>query len=142
MNIVIDTNIFISALIKEGICREILTNFKMNFLFPEFEFEEIKNHKEEIIRKTGLTEREFDVLFLRLVKYVKIIPAYFSRAYKEKAIQIISKIDPNDVQFIATALAFNCPVWSDDKHFKKQKAVRIFTTKEIIKTFKNESKAI
>lgn len=140
MNIVIDTNIFVSALIKNGICREILTNFKINFLFPEFEFEEIKNHKEEIIKKAGLTEREFNTLFLRLMKYVKIIPAYISSARKEEAMQIIYKIDQNDVQFIATALVFNCSIWSDDKHFKKQKTIKVFTTKEIINILKNETK--
>ncbi len=37
MNIVIDTNIFVSALIKESVCREILTNFKVNFLLLEKE---------------------------------------------------------------------------------------------------------
>jgi predicted nucleic acid-binding protein len=136
MNIVIDTNVFVFALIKESICREILTNLKINFLFPEFEFEEIKNHKEEIIRKADLIDRDFDILFLRLIRYVKIIPAYFSKIYKGKATQIIWKIDPDDVQFIATALAFNCPIWSDNKHFKKQKVVKIFTTKEIIGIFK------
>ncbi|MBI2004103.1 hypothetical protein HYS72_01430 [Candidatus Pacearchaeota archaeon] len=48
--IVIDTNIFISSLIKEGLTREIITNSKINFLFPEFELEEIYSHKEEIIK--------------------------------------------------------------------------------------------
>lgn len=137
MNIVIDTNIFISALIKRGICREILTNLKVNFLLPEFELEEIKTHKEEIIKKADLTEKEFDVLFLRLLKYVKIIPVYISKKYKEEAIKIIGKVDLDDVQFIATALVFNCPIWSDDKHFKKQKIVKILTTKEILKFMKS-----
>ncbi len=111
-------------------------------MIPEFEFEEIKNHKEEIIKKANLTDKGFDILFLRLMKYVKIIPAYLSKTCKDKATQIIGRIDLNDVQFIATALAFNCPIWSDDKHFKKQKIIKVFTTKEIIDFFKNETKTI
>ncbi len=47
----------------------------------------------------------------------------------------MSKIDKNDVVFIAAALALNCPIWSDDKHFKKQKEIKIFTTKEISKMY-------
>jgi len=39
-------------------------------------------------------------------------------------------IDENDVVFIATALAFNCSIWSDDKHFQKQNRVKIFKTSE------------
>lgn len=136
MNLIIDTNVFVSALIKNGLTREILTNLKENFLFPEFELEEIYNHKEEIIRKANITERNFYVLLLRLLKYVRIIPMGIIVDFKEKAYEIIGKIDEDDVPFIATALAFNCPIWSDDKHFQEQKMIRIFTTKEMLKKFK------
>ncbi len=47
--------------------------------------------------------------------------------------KIIGKIDKDDILFVATALAFNCPIWSDDKHFQKQKNVTVFTTKDIFK---------
>ena len=73
MNIVIDTNIFISALIKDSLTRNIIVNLKHNLLFPEFEFAEIKNHKIEIIKKSGLSSKEFDILLLRLLNYVKIL---------------------------------------------------------------------
>ena len=132
MNIVIDTNIFISALIKDSLTRNIIVNLKHNLLFPEFEFAEIKNHKIEIIKKSGLSSKEFDILLLRLLNYVKIIPTHMSSQYKKKAFKIIGKIDPNDVIFIATALAFNALIWSDDKHFKKQKQIKTLTTKGII----------
>jgi DNA mismatch repair ATPase MutS len=85
MNIVIDTNIFISALIKDDLTRFLITHLRQNFLFPEFEFEEIKNHKKEILHKSGLSEREFDILFLRLMSYVKIVPSNISNVFKEKA---------------------------------------------------------
>lgn len=136
MNIVIDTNIFISALIKEGITREIILNFDHNFLLPEFAFEEIKEHKSEIIKKSNLFEREFNILFLRLLKYLRIIPANIIFSYREEASKIIGKIDKDDIQFIATALAFNCPIWSNDDHFQKQKTVKIFKTKDILNLFK------
>ena len=128
--IVIDTNIFMSGLIKEGLTREIITNSKINFLFPEFELEEIYNHKKEIIKKAGYSEKEFYVLLLRLLKYVRIIPTDVVVDYKKQAYEIIGNIDEDDVIFIATALAFNCPIWSDDKHFQKQNVVKIFKTSE------------
>ena len=127
--IVIDTNIFMSGLIKEGLTREIITNSKINFLFPEFELEEIYNHKKEIIKKAGYSEKEFYVLLLRLLKYVRIIPTDVVD-YKKQAYEIMGNIDKDDVIFIATALAFNCPIWSDDKHFQKQNVIKIFKTSE------------
>jgi predicted nucleic acid-binding protein len=132
MNIVIDTNIFISALIKEGIVRKIIAEAGHNLLFPEFEFEEIKRHKQEIIKKSGLSEKEFDILLLRLLNYVKIIPTNIILNYKKRAFEIIGKIDSDDTMFIATALAFNCPIWSEDKHFKKQNKIKIITTKDMV----------
>ena len=51
--------------------------------------------------------------------------------HKNKAKEIMGKIDKDDVIFIATALAKNAVIWSDDKHFQKQKEIKIFTTKEI-----------
>jgi len=128
--LVIDTNIFMSGLIKKGLTRKIITNSKINFLFPEFELEEIYNHKKEIIKKAGYSEKEFYVLLLRLLKYVRIIPTDVVVDYKKQAYEIIGYIDEDDVIFIATALAFNCPIWSDDKHFQKQNVVKIFKTSE------------
>ena len=43
-----------------------------NFLFPEFEFEELDKYKEEILEKSKMNEKEFYVLLLRLLKYVRI----------------------------------------------------------------------
>ena len=128
--LVIDTNIFMSGLIKEGLTRGIITNSKINFLFPEFELEEIYAHKNEIIKKAGYSEKEFYVLLLRLLKYVRIIPTDVVVDYKKQAYEIIGYIDEDDVIFIATALAFNCPIWSDDKHFQKQNVAKIFKTSE------------
>lgn len=132
MNIVVDTNIFISALIKEGFTRKILVNSDHNFLFPEFEFEEIYNHKQEIIKKAHLSEIELNILLLRLLKHVRVIPTEVIMKYYKNAKEIMKKIDEDDSIFIATALTFNCPIWSDDKHFQKQKEIKIFTTKEIM----------
>jgi len=52
--------------------------------------------------------------------------------YKNFAEKIIGDIDKDDVQFIALALAFNCPIWSDDRHFQKQNKIKVITTKEMI----------
>lgn len=132
MNIIIDTNIFISALIKEGITREIIAKSGLNFIFPEFELKEIKEHKEEIIRGSGLSKKEFDILLLRLLNYVKIAPVEITLNFKKEAEEIMGKIDNDDVQFIATAIAFNSLIWSNDNHFKKQNKIKVLTTKEII----------
>jgi len=136
--IVIDTNIFMSALIKEGLTRQLLTDLKINFLFPEFEFKEISKYKQKIIEKTKLSEEEFYILLLRLLKYVRVVPEEVILKYKKEADEIMGNIHKEDTAFIATALAFNCPIWSDDKHFQKQEIIKVFTTKNIINFIKGK----
>jgi len=129
--LVIDTNVFMSALIKKGLTRELLTNLKMNFLFPEYEFEELQKYKQLIKKKSGYNEKEFYIILLRLLKYVRIIPADVIIDFYKPAFEIIGNIDNKDVVFIATALAFNCGIWSDDKHFKMQNEIKVYTTNDV-----------
>src|SRR3990172_7166118 len=123
MNIVIDTNIFISALIKNSLTRHLIINSKDNLLFPEFEFIEIKNHLPEILEKSGLSHKELEDLIKNLLRYVKVVRTEEIINYKNRAFGIMGEIDKGDIIFIATALATNAVIWSDDKHFKKQNEV-------------------
>lgn len=133
MNIVIDTNIFVSALIKDGLTRDLITNSRNTFLFPEFELQEIETHKEEILKKSKLFRKDFYTLLFNLLKYVRIIRADRIIDYRKEAYDIIGNIDKDDAQFIATALAFDCPLWSNDNHFQKQNKIKVLTTKNMIK---------
>lgn len=128
----VDTNVLIAALIKDGIVRKIITSSNINFIFPEYGVEEIYRYKEEIKKKSGLTEKEFNTLILRILKHVRLIPLNLIIDFKDEADKIMSNIHKDDSVFIALALAFDCPIWSDDKHFKKQNRIKIFTTKEMI----------
>lgn len=119
-------------MIKEGFIRYLITHSGHNLLIPEFEVKEIFNHKEEIKEKTGFNEKDFGITLLRILRYIQIIPAYLTIPYCNEAKEIIGQIDCDDIPFIATALAFNCPIWSDDKHFKLQNKIKILTTKEIM----------
>lgn len=131
MNIIIDTNIFISALIKDSLTREIIVNSPFHFFIPEGELIEIKKYEKLIIKKSGLSAIELKELIRILLKYMNVVRNDLILEHKNKAKEIMGKIDKDDVIFIATALAKNAVIWSDDKHFQKQKEIKIFTTKEI-----------
>lgn len=132
MNIVLDSNIFFSALIRDSTIREIITKSNYTFLFPLIIFEEFKKYKEELIEKSGLDYSSFREIVINIMKHVKLIrDSQFESHFKE-ALSIMEKIDEKDTSFLACAIAFNCPIWSDDKHFQKQNKVRVLTTKDII----------
>lgn len=131
MLIVLDTNVLVSALIKDSITRKIILESKETFLFPEFIFEEIKKHKKEVIKKSGLKEKDYEELLNKLIMYVDIIPTGLIKAKRKEALEIAKNIDINDVLFFATALSFDALIWSDDKALKNQDKVRVLNTKEI-----------
>ncbi len=134
MNIVIEANILIAALLKDSKMRELLVNSAYKFLVPEIHFQEIEEHKEELLEKSGLSEEEFDILISKLSDYFIIVKSNKILPFLSEAEELIGKIDKDDVPIIATALAFGCSIWSDDKHFQQQKKIKIWKTEDIIKT--------
>ena len=57
--------------------------------------------------------------------------------FKDIAIEIMREIDIGDSLFLALAMSLNCPIWSNDVHFKRQKIVKTFTTRELISSLKD-----
>jgi predicted nucleic acid-binding protein len=137
MKIVIDTNRFIAALIKkEGLAREIIINSGYDFIFPEYEFQEVYKYKEDILRKAGYSEIEFIQAISSLLNHMKIVSNEEIQEYYTQARKLIGEIDSDDMIFIATALAFDAMVWSDDLHFKMQNEVKALNTEELVNLLK------
>ena len=61
MDLVIDSNIFFAALLKESGTSDIL--FKHTLFAPEFIFEEFRKYKDYLKGKTKRTEENFNELF-------------------------------------------------------------------------------
>ena len=132
MKIVLDSNILFSALIKDSITRRIILDYGDQLLFPSFIFEEMEKHKNELLTKSKMKTKDFEDLLTLLLQKVIIIPNEVLNHYKEDAYQIIKDIDPDDVTFIACALAFSDSIiWSDDKRLKLQSKVQIIDTSKM-----------
>ncbi len=130
MKLVLDTNIIISALIKDSTIRKIIFDKNFDFITPAYTITEINKYKDYLCEKISINSEEFDEMFKKLFNCITIInPKLYSDYLKEADLLIDDK---KDVAFIALALAFNCPIWSDDKHFQKQNRIKIITTKEML----------
>jgi len=133
MKIIIDTNILMSALIKDSITRKIIFESGFDFYYPMESFKELLKYKSLILEKSGMDEIEYNNIFFLLLRKIKTIHAELIQDFFQKAKYLMHHIDPDDIIFIATALAFDATIWSDDMHFQEQNSIRIFTTKEMIK---------
>ena len=131
--IVLDANVFVSALLRDSETRRILISSDEVFLFPEIIFEEIGGNRGELLEKSGLSGEEFNGLIKRLLKYVVTVPSEVLLPYREEAYDIIGKVDVKDVPYVAAALAFKGSViWSNDKHFEKQDRIKVVKTRDML----------
>ncbi len=131
MDIVVDANVLFSVLISsEGKTAELLFSNKFTLYAPEFIFEEIEKYKEEILKKSNLSEEDFNLALLIIKSRIHIIPASEFKSYLGRAEQICP--DPNDTEYFMLALFLNCPIWSNDKKLAEQESIKVISTTELL----------
>jgi len=115
----------------------LFASIRAKFFAPEFIKSEFKKHKSECLFKSKLSEHEFKIMQNEIEEYIEFLKVSEYKEFLEKATNLLS--DPNDADFLATALSTNSAIWSNDRHFKEQSLVKVFTTKELInKLLKSE----
>jgi len=136
LNIVLDSNILFSALIKDSLTRKMIILHTEILLFPSVIFDEMEKHKGELLRKSEMNIEQFETLLEILLHNVQIIPTDILRPYKKKAYDLVKDIDPDDALIIACALAYPRSIlWSDDKKLKQQSIVTVVNTTEMYQLF-------
>jgi len=85
---------------------------------------------DEIVERSEMSPEELGRVFRFIKKELDFIPLPEFNEYADDA----SPLAPHekDVQYFALALAFNCPIWSSEKAFKKQSVVKVFSTSDLI----------
>jgi predicted nucleic acid-binding protein len=132
MEIVLDTNILISSLLRNGLTRDILSLSPLKMYTVEYAKFEIEKHKDELLFKSKLDEKSFNYLTEFVFSKVNFVPMVELSLFRDEAVEIMREIDIDDSPFIALAMLLGCPIWSNDLHFKKQNIIESYTTKEII----------
>lgn len=131
MRLVLDTNILVSALVKNSLTREILAHPEMEYAIPEFALQELEAHLDELLEKSGLTLAQFALLLGQLKGRMVVVPSEDIR-HREEARRVMDRIDPEDTVFIALALSIpNDGIWSQDRHFERQRRIKVWKTREL-----------
>ncbi len=130
MELIVDANIVFAALVKEGLTIELLLEPELHLSAPEFLFEEIEKHKEEIFKKTHRTKEEVEELLEILKIKIDIIPKESFEVFLEQSEKISP--DPNDCAYFALALKLRIPIWTNERDLKeKQSTVKVYNTKDL-----------
>jgi len=144
MLLVIDTNKIIAALLRDGIVRRILYYLYAigaEVIAPREVVDEVLEHIDELSERTGKTREDIlSILEEYILPKIKLCDLSEYREYLSSAVKICEKFDVEDAPFVALALKYNCPIWSNDEDLKKeQKIVKVLTTREIINSIEELS---
>ena len=117
IELVADTNITFSALIKRGRIREIILlrgNLKLHA--PAELREELYRHTPKLQRYLDLTREEIREMIDRFLEETTTL--HRKEEYKgrlPRALEIVRDVDPADAPFVALAMHLGVPLWTGDK---------------------------
>ncbi len=116
--IVLDANILIRAVLGKQV-KELLLIYqrKVGFFTPDVCMNDAQKYLPLLFEKRGLSpEPALDVLS-KLECLLNVVSDDVYIAYEKDAKRRITKRDAADWPILATAMAFNCSIWTEDKDF-------------------------
>jgi len=127
---VIDANVLFSAFISGK---------EHTVYLPDFAFLEIEKYKQRILKKTKLSEQEFQEFVLKLLINVTVIPnLLISQRSLKDAYELCKGIDEKDTVYIAVALEFDMILITSDKTLftglKERDFTQVILLKDVIDT--------
>ncbi|MCG1003375.1 MULTISPECIES: PIN domain-containing protein [Halobacterium] len=128
MKLVIDANVVISALIADSKTRELIVTLEPDLLTPAFVHDELGNYEALIVEKSGMKPQRVQQFIDLLFQYIEVVPADEFHPYIEEADAAIGETAPDDVLYVACALASEAGIWSDDSDFDEQDVVETYST--------------
>ena len=132
MKVLADTNRIIAALLKSDTTRDILFDPTFEFVTPDYSITEIREHKDELLEKTKLTNEEFEILLALIFEHIEIIPHEEYKDFVEECKNDIS--DTDDIPHLAACLASKAiGIWAHDPHFMEQCKTKVFTNIDMLR---------
>ncbi len=116
--LVVDANIVIRAVLGTRVRQVIEANAgETSFLVPEAAFAEAEEHLEELVVKRGGDPEKARGLLRALGRLVELIGSDVYGEFEAEARERLGPRDPEDWPILASALALECPIWTEDRDF-------------------------
>lgn len=133
MNIVVDANIIIAALMGSRATLTIITSQNYNFYAPKYVVQEVEKYKKFICEKSLQKSEDFDMNLRALLFFIREVDYGGYIMFMETAKKAIGERDMKDTDYIACALAVEADfIWTNDKDFTNQNVIPTKTTKIFI----------
>ena len=135
MKLVVDANELFAGIIAKG---KNLQSWTLGIMFSD-EVElfapfrllaELEKNRDEIRSKSGFSLHDFEAFVGILELRVRFIPLeqFLDKISEAKVLAPHLK----DVEYFALALKLDCPLWAQEKAFKNQSEVKVFSTTDLV----------
>lgn len=133
MRIIVDSNRILSALLKGGLSRKIISSQAIEFYTIDYVLKEIRKYMDYIVEKSGMPKDEIESLLGFFMENITIVTDEEVRSKMEEAEKIMKNIDIRDSPILACALAIpNDGIWTEDRHFEKQDKVKVWHSADLL----------
>lgn len=124
MNIVVDANVLIGALLRDGAVRHRVFTSHSTLCAPGFLREELDRHIDQLAKRAEIERGPLEDLLSSLFDEVRWITDDRIEANVEQALKALGDVDSKDVAYLACALAIDAAaIWSFDTDFDEQDLV-------------------
>ena len=132
MRLVVDTNILFSFF-RDNPVRFVIINSEdlgLKLSTPEYAIDELRTNRADLLKYSGLRARELQLAIKSLGSFVRTKPTTVFRDCRAEARKISP--DRKDAPFFALALKLESAIWSNEPRLKRQTAVKVFNTSELL----------
>lgn len=135
--IVVDASILFSFFKPESFTRNLIKSVYLKgakLIAPDFALDELYVLKQKICKYCGIGGLEFIISFVLLSEIIDVVPRPEFAKFESKALKLLPG-HAKDMPYFALALSSDCAIWSNEKRFKEQSDVDIFSTDDIKRLF-------
>jgi predicted nucleic acid-binding protein len=132
VRLVLDTNILLAGLLRDGATRRLLLEPSLDLLVPEHALEEVERHLPDLARRMGLPVEQARLALGLLLERVDVVPKTAYDASIGEAEGLLRGSDLDDAPFLALALALGAPLWTHDKALHAQQRVPTLATRDVL----------
>lgn len=105
MKLVVDANVVISAIVRDSVARRLLFHPGLVLYSPAYLFDELEEHRQEIMKKAGLDEQGFTKFIDAIGRVITVLPVTAYAAYVEDAKSVLDDVD--DLPYAACAIVLS-----------------------------------
>ena len=135
--IVVDANVLFSFFKPESFTRKALKSLYLKgakLIVPDFALDELYALRQKICKFCGIGGLEFIISLALLSEIIDVVPRSEFEKFEPKALKLLPG-HTKDMPYFALALSSDCAIWSNEKRFKEQSEVDIFSTEDIKRLF-------